>query len=141
MKKPASSKSASALISEKIRKLRDWRGEILAQVREAIREADPGVIEEMKWVNTPAWTHDGPICTGETYKDSVKITFSKGASLPDPTGIFNSGLEGKIRRAIELRAGDSIDTAAFKTLFQAAVARNQQLKAEREARKAAAKQA
>lgn len=141
MNKPASAKSASAMIDQKIRKLGDWRGETLGRVREVIRSADPLVTEEMKWINTPAWSHDGIICTGETYKETVKLTFAKGASLPDPSGIFNASLDGKIRRAIDLHAGDTIDAAALGKLIQAAVALNQKLKAEREARKVAKKQA
>jgi hypothetical protein len=112
---------ASALIDARIAALDDWRGERLAQVRALIHEADPGVSEEWKWMGTPVWSHFGVVCTGEHYKQWVKFTFHRGASLPDPKGLFNASLEGKQRRAIDLREGDRLDAAAFKALFKAAV--------------------
>lgn len=126
----ADNESASKLIDEKIETLNDWRGERLRQVRRLIRKADPEVLEEWKWrkpsnPGTPVWSHDGGICTGETYKDKVKLTFFKGAALPDPTGLFNASLEGKVRRAIDIHQGDALDETAFKALVQAAVALNQ----------------
>jgi hypothetical protein len=111
------------LINARIKELRDWRGETLARVRALIKQADPAVVEEWKW-SVPVWSHDGIICTGETYKSAVKLTFAKGASLKDPSGLFNSSLEGNVRRAIDFRAGDEIDEAAFKTLIRAAAALN-----------------
>ncbi|HET7459386.1 MAG TPA: DUF1801 domain-containing protein [Gemmatimonadaceae bacterium] len=116
--------SPSRLIDERIAELSDWRGETLSRVRALIREADPEVVEEWKW-SVPVWSHDGIICTGETYKSAVKLTFLKGASLPDPSRLFNSSLEGNARRAIDLREGDEIDAKAFKALIRAAVALNE----------------
>ena len=121
--------SPSQLIDARIQELGDWRGETIAKVRRLIKEADPEVVEEWKWVKptnpgTPVWSHNGGICTGETYKDHVKLTFFKGASLEDPSGLFNSGLEGNARRAIDLHEGDEIDEDAFKTLIRAAAALN-----------------
>ena len=121
--------SASALIDERIKELGDWRGKTLAEVRRLIREADPEIVEEWKWVKsgsggTPTWSHNGIVCTGETYKSVVKMTFAKGASLNDPSGLFNSSLEGKVRRAIDIREGDQIDEAALKALVGEAVALN-----------------
>jgi hypothetical protein len=118
-----SAESASALIDAKIASLGDWRGAMLTRLRALIKEADPGVIEEWKW-STPVWSHDGLICTGESYKKVVKMTFAKGASLPDPAGLFNSSLEGKVRRAIDFHEADAIDKAALKALIRAAVALN-----------------
>jgi hypothetical protein len=115
--------SASELIDARIEQLGDWRGEMLARLRALIKEADPGVVEEWKWSN-PVWSHDGLICTGETYKSAVKMTFAKGASLADPTGLFNSSLDGNVRRAIDFREGDKPDKKALKALIQAAVALN-----------------
>lgn len=115
--------SASQLISKKIADLDDWRGEILGQIRVLIKEADPEILEEWKW-GIPVWSHDGIVCTGETYKAAVKMTFAKGASLKDPKGLFNSSLEGNVRRAIDVREGDEIDETALKALFRAAVAHN-----------------
>jgi hypothetical protein len=120
----------SQLIDAKIKELSDWRGEMLARVRSLIREADPDVVEEVKWrkpsnpAGVPVWEHAGIICTGETYKAVVKLTFAKGASLEDPSGLFNSSLEGNTRRAIDIREGDKIDAKAFKALIRAAVALN-----------------
>ncbi|MGO8673504.1 MAG: DUF1801 domain-containing protein [Capsulimonadaceae bacterium] len=123
--------AASDLIDARIRDLGDWRGERLAQIRSLIRQADPEVVEEMKWrkpsnsmSGTPVWSHAGIVCTGETYKSIVKMTFAKGASLPDPSGLFNSSLEGNARRAIDFQEGDKIDEAALVTLIRAAVALN-----------------
>ena len=119
----ASAASASDLIDARIEQLSDWRGEMLARLRALIKEADPGVVEEWKWSN-PVWSHDGLICTGETYKSAVKMTFAKGASLADPSGLFNSSLDGNARRAIDVREGDKLDKKALKALIQAAVALN-----------------
>jgi hypothetical protein len=113
----------SRLIDERIQELGDWRGETLARIRALIRQADPGVVEEWKW-RVPVWSHDGILCTGETYKSAVKLTFPKGAALADPSGLFNSSLEGNTRRAIDFHQGDEIDEEAFKTLIRAAVALN-----------------
>ena len=122
-------RSASELIDEKIAELRDWRGETLSRMRKLIREADPEVVEEWKWAKatspgTPVWSHDGGICTGETYKSAVKLTFFKGASLDDPAQLFNSSLDGNVRRAIDIHEGEEVDEAAFKALIRAAVALN-----------------
>jgi hypothetical protein len=114
---------SSELISGRIRELGDWRGRTLTKIRELIREADPEIVEEWKW-GTPAWSHNGLICTGETYKNVVKMTFSKGASLKDPDGLFNASLDGHVRRAIDIHEGESIDEAAMKNLIRAAVALN-----------------
>ena len=116
--------SPSRLIDARIRELGDWRGETLARVRALIKRADPEVVEEWKWRGVPVWSHDGLICTGETYKSVVKLTFSKGASLEDPSGLFNSSLEGNTRRAIDLHENDRIDEKAFVALIQAAVTLN-----------------
>ena len=115
---------ASRLIDERIRELGDWRGETLARMRALILEADPAMIEEWKWMGTPVWSHDGIVCTGETYKKVVKLTFMHGASLPDPSRLFNSSLEGNMRRAIDIREGEQVDAKAFKALVKAAVAEN-----------------
>jgi hypothetical protein len=121
--------SASARIDKRIAELRDWRGETLSRIRKLIKEADPDVVEEVKWVKptnpgTPTWSHDGIICTGETYKSVVKLTFAKGASLKDPAKLFNSSLEGNTRRAIDIHEGEKVDARAFKALIGAAVALN-----------------
>jgi hypothetical protein len=116
--------SASAFIDEKIKQLGDWRGKMLAKVRDIIHKADPEIVEEWKWRGTPVWFHGGIVCTGETYKDHVKMTFAKGASLNDPAGLFNSSLEGNVRRAIDIHEGDKIDEVALKDLIRAAVALN-----------------
>jgi hypothetical protein len=115
------SRSASELIDERIEALDDWRGETLKRVRALIREADPEVVETWKWRGVPVWEHEGIVCTGETYKQVVKMTFAKGASLPDPSGLFNSSLEGNVRRAIDVREGEAIDAEALKALVRAAV--------------------
>ena len=127
MKKPV--ESASAFIDEKIKELGDWRGKMLAKVREIIHEADPEIVEERKWVRatspgTPVFSHGGIVCTGETYKDVVKVTFAKGAALQDLSGLFNSSLDGNVRRAIDIHEGDKVDEAALKDLIRAAVALN-----------------
>jgi hypothetical protein len=126
MKKSATTKGEppSRLIDARIKELDDWRGKTLSHVRALIKQADPEVVEEWKWRGVPVWSHDGIICTGETYKSVVKLTFAKGASLKDPAGLFNSSLEGNTRRAIDLREGDEIDEDAFKTLIRAAAALN-----------------
>jgi len=116
--------SASRLIDARIKELGNWRGEMLSRLRALIKETDPGVIEEWKWRGVPVWSHDGIICTGETYKNVVKLTFAKGAALPDPSRLFNSSLEGNTRRAIDVHEGETIDEKAFKTLIRAAVALN-----------------
>ena len=113
--------SPARLIDARIRELRDWRGEMLSRIRALIKQADPEAVEEWKWRGVPVWYHDGIICTGETYKNVVKMTFAKGASLDDPSGLFNSSLDGKVRRAIDLREGDEIDERALKALIKAAV--------------------
>ena len=115
---------ASELISKKIAKLGDWRGETLGRMRKLIQEADPDVVEEWKWMGTPIWSHDGIICTGESYKSVVKLTFAKGASLKDPTRLFNSSLDGNVRRAIDIHEGGKVDESAFKALVREAVALN-----------------
>jgi hypothetical protein len=124
MKRPASVESASGLIDEKIRELGDWRGKTLAKLRKIIRQADPDVVEEWKWRGTPVWSHGGIVCTGETYKNHVKMTFAKGAELEDPDGLFNSSLDGNVRRAIDIHEGDTVNEAALKDLIRAAVALN-----------------
>jgi hypothetical protein len=126
MKEKASSPSqpAAKLISKKIAELGDWRGTTLARMRKLIKEADAEVIEEWKWMGTPVWSHDGIICTGETYKKVVKLTFAKGASLKDPTDLFNSSLDGNVRRAIDIHEGEELDGAAFKALVREAVVLN-----------------
>jgi hypothetical protein len=126
----ANGESPSQQIDARIEELSDWRGETLARVRGIIREADPDVVEEWKWAKatspgTPVWSHDGIICTGETYKSAVKMTFAKGASLEDPSGLFNSSLDGNVRRAIDVHEGEEIDEEALKALIRAAVALNQ----------------
>jgi hypothetical protein len=126
MKKSGTQKveSASRLIDGRIEELGDWRGEMLGRLRVLIKQADPKVVEEWKWRGTPVWSHDGLICTGETYKSVVKMTFAKGASLDDPTGLFNSSLDGRVRRAIDFREGNKINEKALKDLIRAAVALN-----------------
>src|SRR5205809_6373200 len=124
-----SNQSPSQLISKRIAELRDWRGKTLSRVRTLIKEADPDVVEEVKWAKptnpgTPTWSHDGIICTGETYKSIVKLTFAKGASLKDPARLFNSSLDGNVRRAIDIREGEEVDASAFKALVRQAVALN-----------------
>ena len=120
----ATGKAASRLIDERIRSLGGWRGETLARMRALILEADPEIVEEVKWMGTPVWSRDGIICTGEAYTKVVKLTFAKGASVPDPSRLFNSSLEGNTRRAIDIHEGETVDARAFKALVKAAVARN-----------------
>jgi hypothetical protein len=120
----AEGRSAADLIEQRIAELADWRGETLRRMRELIKAAAPGVVEEWKWMGTPVWSHDGIICTGESYKQVVKLTFAKGASLADPTRLFNASLDGNTRRAIDIHEGEEIDAAAFKALIGAAVALN-----------------
>ena len=131
MKKPDASEgpSASALISKRITDLGDWRGETLSRMRRLIHDADPDVVETWKWIGTPVWEHDGIICTGESYKDKVKLTFAKGASISDPAGLFNSSLDGNMRRAIDIHEGNEVKASAFKTLIRQAVALNSSGKA------------
>jgi hypothetical protein len=136
--KPTSSAaggSASAKITQRIKELGDWRGETLAQVRQLIHDADPDIQEEWKWRGTPVWSHDGIVCTGETYQQVVKLTFARGASIKDPKKLFNSSLEGNVRRAIDLREGDKLNRTAFAQLIRAAVAANSAALALRTARK------
>src|SRR5215475_12447655 len=130
MKRPVPVESASAVIDQKIKELGDWRGKTLAKVRDIVHKADPEIVEEWKWAKAtspgvPVWSHEGIVCTGETYKNAVKLTFAKGASLKDPTGLFNSSLEGNVRRAIDIHEGEKINEAALKDLMREAVALNQ----------------
>jgi hypothetical protein len=129
IKKPVGAESASALLDEKIKELGDWRGKMLAKVRDIIHKADPEIVEESKWRGTPVFSHGGIVCTGEVYKNVVKMTFAKGAALKDPAGLFNSSLEGNIRRAIDIHEGDKLNEAALKELIRDAVALNLHLKA------------
>ena len=139
MKKPVPAESASASIDDKIKELGDWRGKTLAHVRQLIHDADPDIQEEWKWRGTPVWSHDGGVCTGESYKQVVKLTFARGASIQNPKRLFNSSLEGNTRRAIDLREGKKINEAAFKQLIRAAVAANSAARAPLSAKKRAAK--
>ena len=133
MKKSGASQgqSASELISKRIAELGDWRGKTLGRMRKLIKEADPDVVEEWKWMGTPVWSHDGIICTGESYKNVVKLTFAKGASLKDPARLFNSSLDGNVRRAIDIHEGEEVDESAFKALVRQAVALNSSGKSKR----------
>lgn len=124
MKKPVPVEAASALIDKRIKELGGWRGKVLAKVRDLIHAADPEIVEEWKWMGTPVWSHGGIVCTGETYKKAVKMTFAKGAALTDPSGLFNSSLDGNVRRAIDIHEGAKIDEAALTDLIRAAVALN-----------------
>jgi hypothetical protein len=138
IKKPTNrpnDETASANITKRIAELGDWRGETLAHVRALIREADSGIVEEWKWRGTPVWSHDGIVCTGESYEAVVKLTFARGAAIKDPDKLFNSSLEGNMRRAIDLREGAKINASAFKRLIRAAVAENSAARAERAAKK------
>src|ERR1700722_2945839 len=146
MNKPVPVESASAIIDAKIRKLGDWRGQMLAKVRDIIYEADPEIVEEWKWVKpkssgTPVFSHGGIVCTGETYKNVVKMTFAKGAELKDPSGLFNSSLDGNVRRAIDIHEGEKVDEAALKDLIRAAVAQNLKGKSKPKPRRARSKRA
>src|SRR4051794_1688738 len=133
-KGPIPMESASALIDAKIKELGDWRGKTLARVREIIHAADPEIVEEWKWMGTPVWSHGGIVCTGETYKKVVKMTFAKGAALKDPSGLFNSSLDGNVRRAIDIHEGDKVDEGGLKDLIRAAVALNLKSKSKPKAR-------
>jgi len=126
VKKPAAAQTASALIDGRIKELGDWRGDMLARIRALIKQAEPEITEEWKWRGVPTWYRDGMICTGETYKSAVKVTFAKGARLKDPSRLFNSSLEGNVRRAIDLHEGDTLNAAAFKSLVREAVTLNKQ---------------
>jgi hypothetical protein len=130
---------AARNIDERIASLPDWRGTLLARLRALVHEAAPGVVEEWKWRGVPVWSHDGMLCTGETYKAVVKMTFAQGASLPDPAGLFNSSLDGDVRRAIDFREGEPVDEAALKALVRAAVERNAAARRQRRARTARAR--
>jgi hypothetical protein len=142
MKRPVPAESASRLIDDKIKELGDWRGKMLAKVREIIHEADPEIVEEWKWGGTPTWYHRGAIvCTGETYKSVVKMTFAKGAALKDPSRLFNSSLDGNVRRAIDIHEGDKVNEAALKDLIRAAVALNLEGKSKPRPRRANSKRA
>lgn len=131
VKRATDSATASKNITQRIQDLGDWRGETLASVRQLIHNADPGIEEEWKWMGTPVWSHDGIVCTGETYKQVVKLTFARGASLDDPKKLFNSSLEGNTRRAIDIREGEKINAAAFRKLIRSAIAANAAARANR----------
>ncbi len=139
MKRHVPVESASALIDERIKELGDWRGKMLARVRDIIHEADPEIVEEWKWMGTPVWYHGGIVCTGETYKSVVKMTFAKGAALKDPAGLFNSSLDGNVRRAIDIHEGEKLNEAALKSLIRAAVALNLMAKSKPKPRRASSK--
>jgi hypothetical protein len=139
MKRPVKVESASALIDQRIKELGDWRGKTLAKVRAIILEADPAIVEEWKWRGVPVWYHGGMICTGEVYKNHVKMTFPKGASLEDPAGLFNASLQGNAWRAIDIHEGDKVDEAALRDLIRAAVALNLQGKSKPKPRRASRK--
>ena len=146
MRRSVPVESASASIDDRVRKLGDWRGKTLAKVRAIIHDADPEIVEEWKWVKptnpgTPVWSHGGIVCTGETYKNVVKMTFAKGAALKDPSGLFNSSLDGNVRRAIDIHEGDKVDEAALKDLIRAAVALNLKGKTKPKPRRASSKRA
>src|SRR3954467_11206544 len=135
-KSSGKSRPASELISKRIGELGDWRGKTLARMRKLIKEADPDVVEEWKWMGTPVWSHDGILCTGESYKKVVKLTFAKGASLKDPARLFNSSLDGNMRRAIDIHEGEEVDGPAFKALIREAVALNRSAKSKPSKKKA-----
>jgi len=141
MKKSVAVESASALIDERIRELGDWRGKMLARLRAIMHDADPEIVEEWKWMGTPVFSHSGIVCTGETYKNVVKMTFAKGAALPDPSGLFNSSLDGNVRRAIDIHEGEKVDEAALKDLIRAAAALNVAGKSKPKTRRASGKRA
>jgi hypothetical protein len=141
MKKSDPVKSASALIDGRIKELGDWRGTMLAKVRKVIHDADPEIVEEWKWMGTPVWSHGGIVCTGETYKSVVKMTFAKGASLKDPSGLFNSSLDGNTRRAIDIHEGEKVNEKALKVLIRDAVALNLTSKSKAKLRGASGKRA
>jgi len=139
MKKPVTADNASALIDDRIKELGDWRGKMLAKVRKLIHDADPEIVEEWKWMGTPVFSHGGIVCTGETYKSVVKLTFAKGAALADPKRLFNSSLDGNVRRAIDIREDDKLDEAALKALIRAAVMLNLRDKSKPKPRRASSK--
>jgi hypothetical protein len=139
MKKPDPAESAAELIDARIKELGDWRGKTLAKVREIIHDAEPEIVEEWKWMGTPVFSHGGIVCTGETYKSVVKLTFAKGAALKDPKGLFNSSLEGNVRRAIDIREGEKVDETALKELIREAVALNLEDKGKAKTRRAKSK--
>ncbi len=141
MKESVAVESASRLIDERIRELGDWRGKTFAKVRKIIHAADPEIVEELKWRGTPVFSHSGIVCTGETYRNAVKMTFARGAALKDPSGLFNSSLDGNVRRAIDIHEGDEIDEAALKDLVRAAVALNLMAKSKPKPRPASRKRA
>jgi hypothetical protein len=141
MKRTVPVESAAAFIDAKINELGDWRGKMLAKMRRIIHAADPEIVEEWKWMGTPVFSHGGIVCTGETYKNVVKLTFAKGAALEDPSGLFNSSLEGNVRRAIDIHEGDKVDEAALKDLIRAAVALNLEGKGKPKPRRASSKRA
>ena len=141
MKRRVAVGSATALIDERIKELGDWRGKMLARVRKIVHEADPEIVEEWKWMGTPVWSHGGIVCTGETYKNVVKMTFAKGAVLKDPSGLFNSSLDGNVRRVIDIHEGDKVDESALKDLIRAAVALNLMVKNKPKPRRARGKRA
>ena len=141
MKRPVPAESASALVDERIKELGDWRGKTLARVRKLVHEADAEIVEEWKWMGTPVFSHGGIVCTGETYKNVVKMTFAKGAALQDPSGLCNSSLEGNVRRAIDIHEGDKIDEAALKDLIRAAVVLNLMGKSKPKPRRVGSKRA
>jgi hypothetical protein len=141
MKKPVTAESASALIDARIKELGDWRGKMLAKVRAIVHQADTEILEEWKWMGTPVWSHAGIVCTGETYKSVVKMTFAKGAALKDPSSLFNSSLEGNVRRAIDIHEGEKINEAALKDLIRAAVALNLKTKTKPKPPRTSSKQA
>jgi len=141
MKKPVPVESASALIDKRIKELDDWRGKTLARVRAIVHQADPEIVEEWKWMGTPVFSHGGIVCTGETYKNVAKMTFAKGAALKDPSGLFNSSLEGNVRRAIDIRESEQINEPALKNLIRAAVALNLKDKSKPKPRAASRKRA
>lgn len=141
MKKSVPVESASARIDERIKELGDWRGKMLAQVRGIIHQADPEIVEEWKWMGTPCFSHAGLVCTGESYKSVVKLTFAKGAFLTDPSGLFNSSLDGNVRRAIDIHEGEKVDAAALKGLIRAAVGLNLEAKSKPKPRRAGSKRA
>ena len=141
MKRAVPEESASALIDEKIKELGDWRGKMLAKVREIIHETDPEIVEEWKCRGTPVWSHGGIVCTGESYKNIVKMTFAKGAALPDPSGLFNSSLDGNVRRAIDIHEGDKVNETALKNLIRDAVALNVKGKSKPKPRRASSARA
>jgi hypothetical protein len=141
MKRPVAVESASARIDQRIRELGDWRGKTLAKVRKIIHAVDPEIVEEWKWMGTPVWSHGGIVCTGESYKQVVKMTFAKGAALKDPSGLFNSSLDGNVRRAIDIHEGEKINEAALKDLIRAAIALNLESKSKPKPKRAASKRA